>query len=185
MIGQYTIRAHILEPREPGISRPEIQYLAYLLAARGSPIPVHFAPGQYGPYSTELAHILHTMHEQQLTECADVGAPTEALAPLALASGAESQARRALTDRPELNSRVEELLHVVDGFESPYGVELLATVHHTARHSPRPSDPAEIGTRIRSRNHRSPRLFTQYHVNTALHRLTTTGCLPELSTFSS
>jgi hypothetical protein len=53
--------------------------------------------------------------------------------PLELVPGAVEDARVALAAHPESLKRFERVAELVDGFESPFGLELLATVHWVAR----------------------------------------------------
>ncbi len=48
---------------------------------------------------------------------------------LELVPGAVEDAQRVLAEQPETRERFERVSQLVEGFESPYGLELLATVH--------------------------------------------------------
>ena len=51
---------------------------------------------------------------------------------LQLVPGAVADARASLEAHPESQARFEKVAHLVAGFESPFGLELLATVHWVA-----------------------------------------------------
>lgn len=62
------------------------------------------------------------------------------------------------------------LLDLADGFESAYGMELLATVHRAATHS-NCADRECVVRAVRSWNQRKARMFTERPIDTALDRL--------------
>jgi hypothetical protein len=89
--------------------------------------------------------------------------------------GAEDEARqwlRAHTD-DGINDRISDVMELITGFASPYGVELLATVHWTATReaSRKDTDPATLTGIIRDWNRRKERLFTEDHVRVAMEHL--------------
>ena len=76
-------------------------------------------------------------------------------------------------DEKTLN-RISAVTRLVTGFASPYGVELLATVHWTAtREAPKEliTDPVALTKLIRRWNERKGRLFTEAHIRKAADRL--------------
>ncbi|MBQ1074886.1 hypothetical protein KBX06_17190 [Micromonospora sp. C31] len=82
---------------------------------------------------------------------------------------------------PDVLVRLAEL---VDGFEAPYSLELLATVHHAAQTRPPTSDIDELIERVQAWSGRKARLFTPAHITTAYERLRSVGLLPDLVTAS-
>jgi hypothetical protein len=54
---------------------------------------------------------------------------------LALVPGAVEDAERFLADHPSTQTRFEHVAEIVEGFETPFGLELLSTVHWTAKQS--------------------------------------------------
>lgn len=77
------------------------------------------------------------------------------------------------------------LAELVDGFEAPYSLELLATVHYAAQTQPPTSDIGELIERVRAWSGRKARLFTPAHITTACERLQLAGLLPHLVTAST
>ena len=70
-------------------------------------------------------------------------------------------------------ARVERL---IDGFETPYGLELLATTHWVAAHEGA-SNPGAAAELIRAWSPRKEHLFTDEHVEIAWTRLDEGGWL--------
>ena len=70
------------------------------------------------------------------------------------------------------------LLRLVDGFETPYSLELLATVHFASGHRPETADPRALADRVASWSLRKARMFTAKHVALAARRLAELRLLP-------
>jgi hypothetical protein len=69
------------------------------------------------------------------------------------------------------------MLALVDGFETPYSLELLATVHFAANQEPVAADPDMLADRVAAWNLRKARLFTEDDVRLAARRLAEHGLL--------
>jgi ABC-type thiamine transport system ATPase subunit len=54
------------------------------------------------------------------------------LVPITPLPGSLAEAQTIVDDHPDDGARVDRLLSLVDGFETPYSLELLATVHFAA-----------------------------------------------------
>jgi hypothetical protein len=69
--------------------------------------------------------------------------------------------------------RVNDVMELVEGFASAYGLELLATVHWAAIHElgTREADPAALTELIRNWSERKGRLFTEVHIRRAAEHL--------------
>jgi hypothetical protein len=76
-----------------------------------------------------------------------------------------------------LGERLERLHSLIDGFQSPYGMELLATVHWVAHHEPDAHTPSGAMAAIRAWNARKQRLMQPAHVQAAWERLNNQGWL--------
>jgi hypothetical protein len=78
------------------------------------------------------------------------------------------------------------VLRLVDGFESPYGLELLASVHWVATHDDRgPSDELDVAIRrVQEWSGRKQRMFTEDHIAVAFERLREQGWLARLPAFA-
>jgi hypothetical protein len=171
----YLARARRLDPRD-GVSELEIHKIVYLLNTLGATFPVTFVRGTYGPYSPGLPHVLDALEGHYLTGLGDRSARVQELTPIALLPGAIDEARRHVPR--ELLPLVDRLLALVDGFESPYSMELLATVHFAAWTAPPAGNPEAVATRVAEWNLRKAHLFTPHHVRVALERLAENDLLP-------
>ena len=73
----------------------------------------------------------------------------------------------------ETLQRFHHAIKLIDGFESPYGLELLATVHWVATHEDRAArTDVDLAVRlVQSWSRRKERLFTERHIKIAWERL--------------
>ncbi len=112
---------------DPSITLLEVHKLMYLLQEAGEPLRLRLAKGHFGPYAENLRHVLSAIEGYYVTGYGVGG--DEPDKPLELVPGAVRDARALLDERPETNERFERVAQLVEGFESPVGLELLATVH--------------------------------------------------------
>jgi O-acetyl-ADP-ribose deacetylase (regulator of RNase III) len=180
-VERYLRRARLQEVRD-GVSELEIQKLAYFLQALGEPLALRFVRGSYGPYSPALGHVLDALEGHHLTGLGDRSARVTELAPITTLPGSVDAATRVLDGHVEAGHRLDQLLDLVDGFETPYSLELLATVHYAATRRPQTGEPAELTDRVRSWSTRKARMFTQHQVRVAADRLTDRDLLPPTAT---
>ncbi|HEX5199628.1 MAG TPA: macro domain-containing protein [Actinoplanes sp.] len=176
-ISRYLVKARLQEVRE-GISELEIQKLAYFLQALGTPLKLEFVRGTYGPYAPVLSHMLDAMEGHHLTGLGDRSARVTELAPINPVPESAEAAARMVASAPDDARRLESLLDVIEGFETPYSLELLATVHFASGHQPRTADPEALSGRVASWSLRKARMFTPRHVAVASRRLAERDLLP-------
>ncbi|WP_250283531.1 MULTISPECIES: type II toxin-antitoxin system antitoxin DNA ADP-ribosyl glycohydrolase DarG [unclassified Frankia] len=161
------------------ISVIEVQKLLYFLRDAGEPLGLLYTKGRYGPYADNLRHALINLEGQYLTGFGDGNARVLDAEPLGLLPGAADAADRALADQPSTTGRIDHVLRLVEGFESPYGMELLASVHWIAtREATDPTDPDQVSRLVRAWTPRKGRMFTAEHVQRAWHALRERGWLP-------
>ena len=152
-----------------GLSRIEVQKLAYFLQQAGENLKLNFVKHQYGPYSDELRHALHRMDGHFIRGLGDgvVNAEIEPV-PSALA---EAEAFVADAGHAALSERVDRVAKLIDGFQSPYGMELLATVHWVASQPPAARTVEEVVVATHAWNARKKKLMQPAHIAAAWHRL--------------
>ncbi len=153
----------------------EAQKLAYFLQESGEPLRLHYQRGHYGPYANNLNKVFERLEGHFTRGYGDSQKPD---AQLDLLPGAVEEADRFLAGEDEARERLDRLAALIEGFETPYGMELLASVHWVARHEERPArDPEAAMTAIRGWTRRKAELFQPYHVQVAWERLTAEGWL--------
>ena len=127
---------------DPFVTALEAHKLMYFMQAAGEPLKLRFSKSHYGPYAENLRHVLHAIEGHFVSGYAEAGdAPDRRLQ---LVPGALEDARAFLEGQAETQARFARVSDLVDGFESPFGLELLATVHWVAAGKARALDLDEV-----------------------------------------
>ena len=165
---------------QPGVSLLEIQKLMYLLQRAGEDLRLGFAKGRYGPYAENLNKVLEGMEGHYIRGFGDRSQAVLKLAPIALLENGINEAEEWISrEQPSLRTRFTEVLRLIEGFESPYGLELLATVHWAATNEDAVAakDVDRATAIVREWSARKAELFTPKHVGAAWRRLAEAGWL--------
>ena len=118
---------YLLGLLDPFVTLLEAHKLMYFMQAAGEPLQLRFTKGHYGPYAENLRHVLNAIEGHFVSGHADGGdAPDRRLQ---LVPSALEEARAFLEGKADTHARFARVSELVDGFESPFGLELLATVH--------------------------------------------------------
>jgi O-acetyl-ADP-ribose deacetylase (regulator of RNase III) len=130
---------------DPFVSLLEIHKLMYFMQEAGEPLRLRYVPGLYGPYAENLRHVLQAVEGYYVSGYADGGdAPIKSLQ---LVPGAAADAEAFLGTHAETRARFDRVADLVEGFETPFGLELLATVHWVITRSDS-NTPEEVTTRV-------------------------------------
>ncbi len=157
---------------EEGATPLTVQKLIYFLQVAGEPLQLGFERGKYGPYADATRHVVQALEGHYLVGYGDgTGDRTIRLLP-----EAAEQSSERLRDHPETLERFERVAKLIDGFESPYGLELLATTHWAVIREGA-NGLEEAVTTVRGWSARKERLFTPEHIGVAWERLSETGWL--------
>jgi len=156
---------------DPCVSLLEVHKLMYFLKAAGENLPrLSFQAGIYGPYSPDLRHGLIRM-ENHLTRGFGEGSdkPTT---PVELLPGAVEVANAFLAALPETKTRIDRVAQLIEGYEDPYGMELLSSVHWVMQHNPKAKANVDVAVAaVRDWNDRKRRLLGSEHLKLAWQRL--------------
>ncbi len=115
---------------DPFVSLLEVHKLMYFMQEAGEPLNLRYAKALYGPYAENLRHVLRSVEGHLISGYADGGdAPGKQLE---LVPGAVSDAEIFLQSHNMSRSRFDRVADLVRGFETPFGLELLSTVHWVA-----------------------------------------------------
>lgn len=112
---------------DPYITLLEIHKLLYFLQVSGENLRLQYVKEVYGPYAKNLSHVLNAVEGHMLSGYADGGNNPQKQ--LELIPGAIDEANEFLSLQHGTLNRMEKVSELVDGFETPFGLELLATVH--------------------------------------------------------
>ena len=156
---------------DPAVSLLEVHKLMYFLQESGEPLRLQFKAAHYGPYAENLRHVLNAIEGHLVSGYADGGDIPEKT--LELVPGAEDEASQFLAHHKATRERFDKVADLVSGFESPYGLELLSTVHWVAKvGEARTVD--EVTQRVYAWNDRK-RQFTSRQIGLAMDVLTRKG----------
>jgi O-acetyl-ADP-ribose deacetylase (regulator of RNase III) len=174
MIG--LMREYLAAVMDPFVTLLEIHKLMYFLVAYGEPIDrLSFTKGPYGPYSETLRHVLNDT-EGYFTQGFGDGedAPEK---PIKLLSEGVTAAQAFLRDHDETRTRLEKVTSLIAGFETPYGMELLATVHWVAKRDGAQT-ASEAIDKVHGWSDRKRQLFQHRHIELAWQVLERHQLLP-------
>lgn len=155
----------------------ETQKLMYFLQTAGEELQLKFEPNHYGPYADNLRHVLAEVEGHLLVGFGDGSAKVLDAVPLAPVPGAVEMAEGYLASHPETKSRMEQVLDLAEGYESAYGMELLATVHWVAARAPEGTADTAVAEKVTEWSPRKASMFTPKHIDIALHVLRSHGWL--------
>jgi O-acetyl-ADP-ribose deacetylase (regulator of RNase III) len=150
-----------------GLSKLEVQKLAYFLQEAGEDLKLSYQKHKFGPYADQLRHVLDRMDGHYIHGVGD-GVVESAITPDALAL--ETAKAFLAKANPELQARVGRVAQLIEGFQSPFGMELLASVHWVAKQEGA-ADAQQALQKIQSWNPRKNQLMQANHVKSAWQQL--------------
>ncbi|MEO5354528.1 MAG: macro domain-containing protein [Magnetococcus sp. XQGC-1] len=158
------------------LSLLEIHKLAYFLVESGENIPkLAFAKAKYGPYADNLRKALRDM-EGHFTEGFGDGSSNNPETPMKLLPGAVEKAEAFLDKHPDTRDRFLRVADLIEGFETPFGMELLSTAHWVANKE-NARTVEEVIAKIHAWSDRK-RQFSDRQIRIALGVLGRKGWLP-------
>lgn len=158
---------------DPFVTLLEVHKLMYFMQEAGEPLRLKYAKAPYGPYAENLRHVLRAVEGHLVSGYADGGDAPEKL--LELVPGAVKDAESFLSDNQDTAARFDRVAELVEGFETPFGLELLATVHWvTAREKAVSAEDAI--EKVYAWNERKKR-FSPRQIGIALQNLQNKGWL--------
>jgi len=154
----------------------EVQKLAYFLQESGEPLKLKYVAHIYGPYAENLNKVLQAIEGHFTRGFGDSPKPDR---DIELLPGAVEAANAVLDPASPSYQRLQQVGELIEGFETPYGMELLSSVHWVARHGERPAkDDASAVAAVHAWNDRKAQMFQAPHIEIAWRRLEELGCVP-------
>lgn len=151
------------------LTKLEIQKLAYFLQEAGENLKLRYVKHQFGPYANNLNHVLQRIDGHFIRGYGD---RTQRSQMYVLPEGKKA-AHNFLEQHPEANERLERVSNLIAGFETPYGMEMLATIHWVAtKENPQAAEDCEQAIAlVQQWNERKRQLFKPSHLQKAWERL--------------
>ena len=152
---------------DPSITLLEVHKLLYFMQCAGEPLKLNYQKAAFGPYAQNLRHVLNTIEGHFVIGYADGG--DEPDKELKLVPGATAEAKAFLQQHSDTRERFQKVADLVEGFESPFGLELLASVHWVAQQE-NAQTPDDIVQKVHSWNDRKQQ-FTPRQIALAAQAL--------------
>jgi len=147
----------------------EIQKLAYFLQVAGEPLKLRFEKQKYGPYAEKLHHVLQRLEGHFIRGYGDRSRSVS----VTLMPSALEESESFLQNCGETRQRLDRVSQLIRGLETPYGMELLSTVHWVA--SEEDSEAREDSSRaiegVQKWSEYKRRTFVPRHIELAWKRL--------------
>ncbi|MDB5538772.1 MAG: Appr-p processing domain protein [Devosia sp.] len=156
---------------DPFVTLLEVHKLMYFMQAAGQDLNLKYSKAAYGPYAENLRHVLNAIEGHLVSGYADGGDDPEKQ--IELVPGAIEDAGKFLGSDQDAVARFDRVADLVGGFETPYGLELLATVHWVTTQEGADSAKAVI-EQVHSWNDRK-RKFTPRQIELAYLTLRSKG----------
>ena len=153
------------------VSLIEIHKLMYFLQEAGEDLKLRYQAKFYGPYADNLRHVLKSLEGHQLEGFGDDSKKVREADPITVLPGGVKEASEALAENHQIAERIQRVLELVEGYESAYGLELLASVHWMAARKGNVDDLSGVTKRVQSWSQRKRRMFTAQHIESAWQRL--------------
>jgi O-acetyl-ADP-ribose deacetylase (regulator of RNase III) len=153
----------------------EMQKLAYFLQEAGEPLKLKYDVGIYGPYAPNLNKVLEVLEGHYTRGYGDTQRPD---VEIELLLNAVDEANKFLAEHESRAALLGRVADLIEGFETPYGMELLSSVHWVANRDPSHANSAEEAVgKIHAWSDRKRNMFRHKHIEVAWNRLREQGWL--------
>jgi O-acetyl-ADP-ribose deacetylase (regulator of RNase III) len=153
----------------------EIQKLGYFLQESGEILSLRYVQHIYGPYAANLNKVLEAMEGHYTRGYGDSQKPD---VEIELLPQAVAEADQFLVNHEASLKRLNRVAELIEGFETPYGMELISSVHWVAKHQePAAEDAAAAVRAVHAWNDRKRAMFKAEHVQIAWRQLSDQGWL--------
>ncbi|MBI1255989.1 MAG: Appr-1-p processing protein [Chloroflexi bacterium] len=157
------MRRYLAAIMDPTVSLLEVQKLMYFMQESGEGLRLRYGKGPYGPYAPNLAHVLQAIEGHFISGYLDGG--DDPRKPLELRRDVIEQAEEFLLVHQETLAHFNQVTELIEGFETPYGMELLSTVHWVATREGA-TTPENAVEKVHSWSERK-KMFPDKHINIA------------------
>jgi hypothetical protein len=150
----------------------EVHKLLYFFQEAGEPLRLRFSKHIYGPYADNLRHLL-LKFEGHFTKGFPLGSEKPdvkiEILPQAIEE-AELLLEKNKESHDESARRMQRVSELIEGFESPYGLELLSSVHWIYCKENK-NNEIQIIDGLHSWNSRKRKILKTDHIRLAIERL--------------
>ncbi len=145
----------------------ELQHLMYFMQESGEKLELDFHQGIYGPYADNLHYLLKHM---DCTVTTGENEDNTAKESIEFHKTDSNEALTFLKQHEQTLSNVDRVGDLIAGFETPYGMEVLATVHWiVSKENAKNVD--EVFSGVQNWNARKAKMIQRRHVEIAYNAL--------------
>lgn len=146
-----------------------VQKTAYFLQRSGEPLSLNYEKGYYGPYAHNLTHLLKHLNGFYLKYQSEKNKPGTTVR---LSEDKLTRVKKYVEEKltQEQKNRVKKLINFIEGFESPYGLELLATVDFIKQQKPDISFD-ELKNEVHNWTNRKRSIMKPFHLEIAFNQI--------------
>ena len=156
------------------LSMLEVQKLGYLIQASGEPLKLNYVKYKYGPYAENLNHALQRLEGHYIRGYGDRSREPK----IRLEPGAYEESDEVLNSHPDTKKRIERVKKLIEGYEFPYGMELLSTVLWVTHEDPDAKKDVQKAIELtHSWNERKRKTMNRRDIKLAFQRLQEHGFL--------
>jgi uncharacterized protein YwgA len=144
--------------------------LAWFLQRMGENLRLKFEASYYGPYSVQVGHVLHALNGKYLKGLEQMNA--KAFEPIELNYNAFNEVKQYIEKelKPEQQVRLNDLLKLIDGFQSALALEILATVDYVKKEKATNNED-EIIKSVLDWSPRKRNIFPERYIRIAINHL--------------
>lgn len=142
----YCFKRYLAISDSPTITLLELHKICYFLQELNIPLKLRFKPYIYGPYATNLSHVLEKLEGTYLSGFRD--GTVKAFEGISLLDENLKDIEEKIS--PNYIMTVNEAINFLFGFATPVGLELLATIHWLIKHENIPSNFETIKINIQN-----------------------------------
>ncbi len=168
------MRRYLAAVMDPFVTLLEIHKLMYFMQEAGENLKLRYNKGTYGPYAENLRHVLSLMEGHYISGYGD--AEDNPQREIKLFPDVLDKAEDFLENHPKTQEHFKKVVDLISGFETPFGMELLSTVHWVVSRD-KAETPDEAVRKTYDWNKRKL-VFREKHIRLAWTILERKGWLP-------
>ncbi|MEP1075196.1 macro domain-containing protein [Leptolyngbya sp. PL-A3] len=165
------MRRYLVAVMDPTVTLLEVHKLMYFMQEAGEDLRLQYEKAPYGPYAKNLRHVLNHIEGHFISGYGDAADRPDV--PLELKPNAAEKAEAFLSEREGTRQRFDRVAQLIEGFETAFGMELLATVHWVVAKEGA-ATPEEAIQKVHAWSNRK-RMFEPRHIELAWTRLREAG----------
>ena len=164
----YLINSYLAGLMDPFITLLEVYKLMYFLQETGQNLRLRFKKAYYGPYAENLKHVMNLIEGHYIEGYKDGGDDPNKI--IKLLPNVENLAKNKLDQNKEILDRLKKVSDLTEGFETPFGLELLSTVLWVVKNEAS-QDIEDVKRNVYNWSDRKRKMFTEEQIELAYSTL--------------